>query len=355
MTPDAGIAFHDVLQLKWLLVVVGCAAVFIYGFVRKGRALRGFVAENLISVLVPGYSRGRQIVRAVIVLVAMVLIVLALVGPQWGVYWERAQQVQLDLVVCVDVSRSMLARDAGMSRLERATDDIKRLLDRLGGGAIGLVAFAGRGDLVCPLTDDYDFYRLVLEDVGTHSAPLGGTDIGHAIKTANQGFGAANANQRAILVITDGEDHGDTAIEAARQAYKDGALVFCVGVGDDERGALIPIENGDDQQFLTHEGQQVWSRLNPGQLSAIARAGGGAYFRSRLVRGNMRTLEWIYEDKLAPLEERSRDQQFVQRKHARFHWFAGAAIVLLMIEPWIRERRSAVQIARMQAEERLAA
>ncbi len=297
--------------LRWLLLVVLCGLVVAYGFARKTAALRAFATVNLLPVLAPDLSRGRQYLKAALILVAMACIVLALTGPRWGTYYEQVQQRQIDLMVCLDVSRSMLAEDAGMSRLDRAKDDINRLLGRLSGGSIGLVAFAGKATLVCPLTDDYEFYRLMLEDVGPHSAPLGGTNLGEAIAAAVKGFTPGRQAQRVVLLLTDGEDHGDGAVEEARRAHERGVLLFTVGIGDAKQGALIPLVQDGRRTFLQYDDQQVWSRMDPTRLKAIAAAGGGEYHPSGQITPTQRTLEWIYDQRLRPLEQQLNKQRQV--------------------------------------------
>lgn len=326
-------------RLRWLLLVIGCAAVVIYGFVLKDKAMRAFASANLLGVLAPDVSRPRQVFKAVLLLAAMTCIVLALIGPRWGLYWTEVQQKQLDLMICLDVSNSMLAEDAGMSRLDRAKDDIKRLLDQLHGGMIGLVAFAGRANLVCPLTDDYEFYRLTLEDVGPHSVALGGTNLGEAIAAAAKGFGDQRTQQRAILLLTDGEDHGDTALKAAAKAHETGILVYTIGIGDDQRGALIPTRKEGQRTYLMSDGEQVWSKMDPARLRAIAETGGGEYHPSGQVTATQRTLEWIYSERLVPMAKQAMEARQVQRQYPRFHWPAALALVLLMIETLTSERR----------------
>ena len=326
-------------RLRWLLLVLGCAAVVIYGFARKQSALRAFASANMLRTLAPDVSLARQYGKAILLLTAMICVVLALIGPRWGTYWEDVQQRQLDVMVCLDTSRSMLAEDAGMSRLDRAKDDIKRLLEKLGGGSIGLVAFAGRAKLVTPLTDDYEFYRLALDDVNTNTAPLGGTNIGEAIAAAVKGFGGERRAQRAILLLTDGEDHGETAIEEAKKARESGALVFTIGIGDEKQGALIPVEQAGQRTFLKYQDQQLWSKMDPTKLMSIAMAGGGEYHPSGQITPMQRTLEWIYEQRLRPMEERMNKQKQVARQYARFHWPATIALVLLVLETIVSERR----------------
>ncbi len=337
---DFAIDYLD--RIRWLLLVVGCAAAMIYGLAMKRRALRVFAVEHLLGTLAPDVSRARPIIKQTLLLGAMIAIILALIGPRWGLYWVEVQQRQLDLVICLDVSNSMLAEDAGMSRLARAKDDIKRLLDQLRGTMIGLVVFAGSSDLTCPLTDDYDFYRLALEDVGPHSVTKGGTDIGAAIAAAVKAFGDDCRQQRAIILMTDGEDQGAAAAKQARQAFEQGILVYTIGIGDDQRGALIPIEKDGQRTYVMHDGQQVWSKADPIKLTEIAQAGGGEYRPSGQISATQRTLEWIYTERLLPMEQRLQEQKQKQERYPRFHWPATAALLLLTIETLTGERRRVV-------------
>ena len=327
-------------QLKWLLLVVVACALMIYGLAMKKRAMRAFASSNLLGFLSPHASRPRQYFKAVLMVLAMSAIVLALIGPRWGTYFEQVQQRQLDLMICLDVSRSMLAEDAGMSRLDRAKDDINRLLDRLAGASIGLVTFSGKAELTCPLTDDYEFYRLALSDVGIYSAPVGGTNLGDAIAAARRAFGGEKLHDRVIILLTDGEDQGGTAVDEAAKAHKAGIIVYTIGIGDAKHGALVPVMKNGRRTFLKHDNQQVWSKMDPVRLQAIARAGGGEYHPSGQVTATQRTLEWIYTEKIAPLQRQAQSQRFVERRHVRFHWFAAAALTLLMLEILISERRS---------------
>ena len=331
--------FDHVAQLRWLLLVAACAVIVVYGLAARSRALRIFIASGLGDGLI-NVSRPRQILKAVLVLLAMVCIVLALIGPRYGAFWEQAQRRRLDVVVCLDVSKSMLAQDAGMSRLDRAKDDVVRLLDQLQGGRIGLVCFAGRADLTCPLTDDLDYYRLELADAGIQSAPLGGTNIGDAIATAAKGFVGGPPGPQAIIVMTDGEDHGKSATDEAKEAKDRGIGVWTIGIGDAQRGGRIPTSDDGRPSYMMHAGELVWSKLDPRSLKRIAAAGGGEYHPSAQVAPGKRTLEWLYSEKLAPLQQIDERQEEVRRQHARFAWPAVLALALLVIETLVSERRA---------------
>ena len=330
---------ENLKQLNWLLLVLGCGAAAVYGFAMKQRAMKAFAEANLLGILAPHASRGRQYLKTILVLMAMAAIVLALIGPRYGAYFEEVQRRQLDIIVCLDVSRSMLAEDAGMSRMDRAKDDIKRLLDKIRGGMIGIVAFGGRAELVCPLTDDFDFVRMTLEDIGIHSAPMGGTNIGEAVETATTALGDRKGHHRAIVVMSDGEDHGEEAVAAAKQAREEQIAVYTIGIGDTEKGSLVPITRSGQRSYLMHEGQQVWSKMDPRTLKSIALAGGGEYHPSGQVNATQRTLEWVYSEKLAPMQEADLRRKQIPSQKPRFAWPAGLALALLMIETLISERR----------------
>lgn len=338
MNDIIGKYFDALGHLGWAALAFACAAAAVWGIIQKRRSLRAFAASELLDFLVPNLSWPRQYVKAALLFIAALAVVAALLGPRWGTYYEHAQERQLDIIVCLDVSKSMLAEDAGMSRLDRAKDDVLRLLDTMSGGTIGLVAFAGAAEVVCPLTDDAEFFRLLLAEVGIHSAPRGGTNIGEALFSAVKAFGEPRPRDRVIILMTDGEDHGERAPDAARVAAEAGIRVYAVGIGDEVRGGLIPVEAGGQRTFLKHGDEQVWTKLDSAALTAIAREGGGEYFPSGQVTSNQRTLEWLYDTRLASRRRQAGVEREVERRYPRFHWFAAAALTLLSIESLVRER-----------------
>ncbi len=325
-------------QAIWLLLIPAIALLGIYGLIMRRRALAKFADASLLDFLAPQSSAARRIVKTVLLTAGAGCIAVALLGPRWGLQIVPVQKKQLDLIICLDVSRSMLANDAGMSRLDRAKDDIARLVDTVSGGNIGLVTFAGAAELACPLTDDLQFFRLMLDDVGLHSAPIGGTDLAKALEAARRAFGPPLPRSRAIILITDGEDHGTQALDEAKRANDEGMRVFCIGIGDETRGGLVPKSEERNRDYVTYEGQQIWSKLDPSRLSAIARAGGGEYHASGQVTNRERSLEWIYAKKLLPTMT-GQDDDNVETRKVRYHWFVAAGLILLMLEILVREAR----------------
>lgn len=323
------------LHLLWL--VPALTALCLWGFAQKDRALRVFASANLVGTLIPHVSRGRQVIKAALAIVALVCVILAMVGPRWGFYWEDVQAKGRDLMICLDVSRSMLAQDVKPDRLERAKQDIRDLIAALPGDRVGLIVFAGKPVLKCPLTIDYGFYRLVLDDVSVTSAPLGGTNIGDAIRMAQESFDDHIKNYKDIILISDGEDQETYPIDAAEKAYRDhGIRIFTVGLGDATEGSRIPVNSSSSGQFVEHEGRQVWSKMNPQCLQQVALAAGGAY-----VPAGTQSIELdrIYREKIATAEKREYEARKIQRFYSRYQIFAGLALLLLVVETLTSERR----------------
>src|SRR4051812_31639971 len=272
----------------WLLLAVP-AAVIAYGlgFASRQRRLKRLGDPELIVLMSATVSVPRKVVRAALVVTALALMALALARPQAGGRARVAQQRGLDLVVALDFSRSMLAKDVYPSRLERAKRELEQLLDGLAGDRVGVVAFAGEG-LTYPPTTDYAAVKLFWRDLGPWDMPVGGTAIGQAIRASLEELthlrakeAAANATRgQAILLLTDGEDTDSEPLEAADEASKLGVKIFVVGVGS-RSGELIP--EYDEQGKVTGyvkdpEGKYVTSRLAEPTLVEIARRTSGEVF-----------------------------------------------------------------------------
>lgn len=329
---------------EWLWPGVACvliaAALYVYRFAQKRRALARFATENLFGRLMPTVSPSRQVIKAGLTVSAILCIASAALGPRWGVSTKTVRLSGIDIMIVLDVSRSMLAEDAGESRLERAKQDIRDLLAILDGDQVGLVTFAGKPVLKCSLTPDYGFYRLVLDEVGPYSAPLGGTLIGDAVRLASEHFDDLAKQHKVIIVITDGEDHASYPVDAARDAFEQRGIRVCtIGIGNPAQGQRIPIEEDGRITYLKHDGQEVLSKMNPQVLREMAAVGGGVY-----VDAGLRSIELdrIYQDIIAKMDKEQREYEAkkIERGHA-WHWlFALMALVLLVIEALLPERVS---------------
>jgi Ca-activated chloride channel family protein len=324
------------LYLIWL--VPALAALYFYSFGRKRKALAAFMNLGLALQLLPHMSRGRPWLKAGCTIGALACLIFALMQPQWGKRWQDVPRRGRDMMILLDVSRSMLVEDIAPNRLERAKSDIKdlvQILHREGGHRIGLVAFAGRASLQCPLTLDYAFFLQKLNAVGPYTAGRGGTLIGDAIRQALHAFGTLEHNYKDMILITDGEDHESFPLEAAQAAAEQHISIYTVGIGDPNTGSHIPVQNEQGARaYVRYDGREVQSRMRENLLLQIAERTGGAY-----VPAGVRAIELdrIYTDYIAPKSRRHLDIAARERYVHRFQWFVLAALLLLGIEIYLQE------------------
>ncbi len=325
----------ELLWLLWLVPVV--AAFFVMSFRRRQVLLERFASHELLQRLLPSFSRSRAVLKAALVLVALAACLIALAELQYGFTWEEVRRRGVDIVVALDVSDSMLVEDAetggNLTRLERAKREIADLLRLLEGDRIGLVAFAGTAFLECPLTLDYAAAEIFLDAIDTDLIPVKGTAVGAALQTSIEAFEGDSQSSRAVILITDGEDHGGSALEMAEEAARENIRVFTIGIGRDE-GSPIPKPGGGFRR--DRQGEIILSKLDEPTLQKIALATGGRYVRS--VTGDV-DLEQIYELGIKEvLEDQELGASRRQRYKDRFQWLVGLALVALMLEPLIAER-----------------
>lgn len=330
--------FDDLRYLNLLWAVLLVATVGAYGVWQRRRALRMFASANLLSRLTAPAGWTRPLVRLVLVVLCLTCLVAAIIGPRWG---EREQTVVrrgIDVMVLLDVSRSMLARDIAPNRLERAKLSIRDdLLPVLGGDRIGLITFAGVPTLKCPLTHDYGFFRIALEDVTTKSSPRGGTLIGDAIRKAAETFDDSLDTHKVVILITDGEDHESYPREAAVNLWNDLKVpIVTVALGDEREGARIPIRTEQGVEYLQYEDKPVWSRANFDDLRRIARVSNLNAFVPVGTRNF--DLGQIYRERIVPaIEYKEREETERVPLPSQYHAFAVAALVLLVIDSFLRD------------------
>jgi Ca-activated chloride channel family protein len=338
-----GVTFDNLSWLNLLWAVLAVVAIGVYGIWQRRRAMRMFAPLGARKAIAPPMSWGRPVFRLALVALAMTSLVAALIGPRWGEMTQKVVKRGIDVMVLLDVSRSMLARDIAPNRLERAKISIRDdLLPVLGGDRIGLITFAGAESLKCPLTSDYGFFRLALDEVSTKSSPRGGTKIGDAIRKAGKAFGDDLDNRKIILLITDGEDHDSFPVEAAQGVWDDYKIpIVAVALGDESEGARIPV--GTDS-YLEHEGAVVWSKANFGQLRRIA----GVSDLNALVPVGTRDFDLggIYRDKIVPAidyQEREESEQVTQP--LQYHPFAVLALALVLLDSFLRDGTRRIESA----------
>ena len=317
----------------WLLLLVPLLLVG-YGVLRvlRRRRLRAFGDESLVRELMPSWSSSKGWWRAVLYSLAFACFVIGISRPLLGAKLVERETKGAEIVICLDVSNSMLAEDYSPDRLSRAKLAISRLVDRLQGDRIGLVIFAGTSFVQLPVTTDYVSAKMFLNTIDTQSIPVQGTAIGDAIHTAAKSFSAQSEKSRAIIVITDGENHEDDAVEAAKEAASAGIRVYTIGVGT-LRGQPLKI---DGELLKDKDGEIVVSRLDETTLKQIASAGGGAYVHA----GNEEFGLNPIVDEIGKLEDERFNSVVFEEYDEQYMYFFAAALLLFVIEMLIGERKS---------------
>lgn len=324
----------EYLYLVWILPAMVLLAV--YSFRKKDQLLRQFVDPHLWGRLVPEGHRRRQILKFVILGLGVSLLLMGFLRPRWGFHWEEIRRKGVDLLVAVDVSESMLAEDIKPNRLESAKREVTDLVNLLEGDRIGLIAFAGASFLQCPLTLDKGAFKMFLDYLDTSLIPVPGTDLGQAIETAVKSFVPGRRASRALILITDGEDHSRETEKWTEEAGKKGIRIFTVGIGS-EQGAPIPLQDGSGGFKKDRKGQVIMTRLGESALQKIALSTGGSYVRSKT--GDM-DLKEIYQEVRGRLQAEELETTKRRRWEERFQWFLFAGILLLALECLLPERKN---------------
>lgn len=317
--------------------VVSLALLMTLALRRKRQLLQKFTSRRMLPVLAPDFLPGRQILRAVLLIAGIALVTLSLCRPQWGFRWEEVKRKGVDILVAVDVSKSMLARDVEPSRLQRARREMIDLIRMLKGDRMGLIAFAGVPYLQCPLTLDYGALEMFLDYLNPDLIPVPGTAIAEAIDLATQIFQKqATSKEKALILITDGEDHGGDVLKAAAQAKQAGVRIFAIGIGQ-ESGAPIPAEEGGGFE-KDDGGNVIVSKLDEETLKKIALETGGVYVRA--TSNTDIDLQRIYTQEIRSNMEQVELRSGKQRKwEERFQWPLALGILLILLEPFVAETR----------------
>ncbi len=298
---------------------------------RRRRLVRRFGDEQLVGELMPSWSKGKLWLRTVLFSLAFFFFVIGLSRPQIGAKLKEHKTRGAEIMIALDVSNSMLAQDYSPSRLERAKLAISRITDKLQDDRIGLIVFAGTSFVQLPITSDYVSAKMFLNSISTGSVPVQGTAIGDAIGTAVKSFSAQSENSRAIIVITDGENHEDDPVAAAKIAAEAGIKVYTIGVGSAD-GQPIPVEGG---LLKDKDGNIVVTHLDEDVLKQVAEAGGGIYVHA----GNDEFgLTPIVND-IRKMEDEEYNSVVFEEYDEQFMYFLGIALVFFILEMLVGERR----------------
>lgn len=322
--------FEDPIYL-WLLLVIPLMAMIRFVVWRQRKAkLRKFGEPDLLRQLMPDVSKYRPSVKFWIANSALCVLILMLARPQMGTKISHEKRNGIEAIICMDISNSMLAQDVAPSRLDKCKMLVEDMVDHFTNDKIGLVVFAGDAFVQLPITSDYVSAKMFLQNIDPSLIQTQGTNIGEAINVAMRSFTQQDKVGRAIIVITDGEDHEGGALEAAAAAKKKGINVFILGVGN-SKGAPIPL--GEGNYMKDASGQTVMSALNEQMCKQIAQAGSGVYIHV----DNTSDAQEELNDQLTKLQKGETDSVIYSQYDEQFQAFAILAIILLIIETCILE------------------
>lgn len=319
----------------WL--VLALVLFWVAAFKNKKRLMCKFAEEEVLKEISSGVSVRKQVFKLAMLIVTSMLCITALMRPQWGFQWREMKMKGLDILVAIDTSKSMLTEDVKPNRLEKSKLAVKDLIKKLEGDRIGLIAFSGTAFLQCPLTVDYDGFLLALNDLNTDIIPSGGTNISNAIRTAIEVFKSKDKKYNVLIIISDGENHEGSPLEFAEVAKRENIKIFCIGIGTAE-GELIRLvdETGKKTFLKDRAGNAVKSKLNESLLQKIALTADGSYAR---LGGAEFGLDTIYDKKLSKMERREIKTQMNKFYYERYQIPLSIAIVFLIIEPFISDKR----------------
>jgi Ca-activated chloride channel family protein len=327
---------HTIYFYGFIAIAVFVLLALVYFAYRRNR-LKKLGDKQLVQNLLPYSSNRKRIVKIILFCSAFSSLILALCNLQTGSKLVEVKREGADLIVCLDVSNSMLAQDLTPNRLERAKYALEKMIDGLEGDRLGLVIFAGEAYVQLPITSDYSAAKLFLSSINTKMVPVQGTNIGAAISKAVESFGKDEGKNKAIILITDGENHEVEAVQAAEEAGKGGIMINTIGIGS-ERGVPIPyIENGVVKGYRKDkQGQTIVTKLNSEILKSIASKGNGVYVQASQSDLGIKAIL----NKVDELEKSKIDTKMFTDYEDQFQWFLALALFLFLIEFFISERVS---------------
>jgi Ca-activated chloride channel family protein len=298
-----------------------------------------FIDTGLLDRIHISINNSMRHRKAALLLFSVLFIVFAATRPAWNPKPETIERRGRDLVFLLDVSRSMLAEDLLPNRLERAKLAIRDCVELLQGDRVALVAFAGTSTVKCPLTLDYGFFQLMLDNISIHSISRGGTMIGDSMrKILTDVFDDQVKEYKDIILITDGEDHDSFPVEAAKKAGDKGIRLIAVGLGNENEGKRIPVTTEDGRKsFLKYKGQEVWSKLDADMLRKMVNATpGGKYFN---VSTGTIDLGSVYMQLVASADKKALESETIKRYEEKFQIFLALGLFLLSIEMMTSDRK----------------
>ncbi|RLD11869.1 MAG: hypothetical protein DRI44_02480 [Chlamydiae bacterium] len=327
--------FGKLIFIHGVWIVIAIALFLFWAFKHRHTLMHLFAEQEMLRQLTEHISLQKQKYKSALLVLTLLFIVFALIQPKWGYHWEKIQRRGIDIIVAVDVSRSMLAGDIKPNRLDRAKREILDLIQMMNGDRIGLIAFAGTAFVQCPLTLDYGACRMFIDELSPTLIPRGGTHIGEAIRKAVTSFEVDKKNNRALIIITDGEDHDSNAIEAAKLAAEKGIKIYCIGIGTPSGSPIRINGKGGKKVYLKDsKGQLVLSKLDENTLKRIALITGGAYIPAS---ASGIELDKIYKERIARMNKSDLQSTRKKRYEPRFQWPLSLALLFLLMESLISD------------------
>jgi Ca-activated chloride channel homolog len=329
--------FEDERMLIGLAIIPLLLLLYLITVRYQRKQMHKWGDERLLSRLMPDFSATRGLVKFILWSLALGIMVLALARPQFGTKLSEVKRKGIEMIIALDVSNSMMAEDIQPNRLENAKMAISRLVDQLENDKIGLIVFAGDAYIQMPVTTDYQAAKLFLNTINTQIVPRQGTAIESAIRLAMRSFTPNSEKSRAIVIITDGENHEEGATEAAKEAADGGIIIHTIGIGS-AQGVPIPVTSaGGQKDYRTdHEGKVIISKLNESLLREVAAAGGGSYVRATASRTGLNTIL----DEMNKMEKQEIQMKVYAEYDEQFLYYAGLALLLLLIDFALGSRKN---------------
>ncbi|MDD4515130.1 VWA domain-containing protein [Massilibacteroides sp.] len=324
-------------EFLYLLLALPAIIVFyIYSLIARKRAIKKYGNPELLSELMPEVSEKRQNMKFWILFGAIGVMIFVVAGPQFGSKLETVKRQGVEIMVCLDVSNSMLAEDVAPNRLDKAKQMLSRLTEGFRDDKVGLIVFAGDAFTQLPITSDYISAKMFLSSITPEIVPTQGTAIGSAINLAVRSFTPNESSDKTIILITDGENHEDDAIGAAKKAAEKNIHVNIVGMGQ-PKGAPIPIDRGNNY-MKDREGNVVISKLNEQMCQEIAAAGNGLYVRADNTNSALRALQ----KEIEKMNKSEQESKIYSEYDEQFQLLAWIVLALLVAEFLILDRKNRI-------------
>jgi Ca-activated chloride channel homolog len=325
------------IEFLWgLLIIPLLALFFIWARFTRKQALKRFGNQQTIKELMPFVSKSRPVFKFFLLMLALAFFIVGAARPQFGSKLKKVQREGIELIIALDVSNSMLAEDIQPNRLERAKRAISRMVDRMKDDKIGLIVFAGEAYTQLPITSDYNSAKLFLEAVNTQIVPRQGTAIGAAINLAMRSFTPAGNANKAIVVITDGENHEDDPVTVAQEAAKNGIIVHTIGMGLPQGSPIPVLRSGQTDYLRDNDGNVVVTKLDETTLEEISAAGNGIYVRANNAQVGLNALF----DEINKMEKEEMETLVYSEYDDQFQYFFAIGLLLLLLEFVVLERKN---------------